>query len=233
MMLLARSLLTTAFVAVVAVSATSCGNPTNGTQPGTVGAGSPTAIPTTSPELLDAINLRLAAHGEPTLPPGTDVSHGYPYDKTAEAIVDATDEARPTYPPGPLFCGPADARSGDIVMNHGPIRGGCALYGNDWIVTTSGDPTRDIPGILALYQCEPTDSSCVSGGEPAQQGQWQIFTSPIGEGVRIYSQRGSRLLILPGQYCFDLETLAWVDPCDWDATSTPAPAQTPSPSPQA
>jgi hypothetical protein len=221
------------FMVFGASIATACGNPRTGTQTGTAAVnGSPTVLPP-GPEFLDDLNRRYAAHGEPTLPLGTDISHGYPYDKTAEAIVDATDEARPTHPPGPLFCGPADARSGDIVMNHGPVRANCARYGDDWITTTSGDPSQGIPGILALYRCDGSDASCLSLGEPRIPGKWQIYTAPTGEGVTIYSQSGPILLILPGQYCFDLTTRAWVLPCDWDgvlrANFTAVPATPPAP----
>jgi len=252
MLLPAKSLVALMFAAAVAWTAVACGNPTTGAQPGTAtggatatgaqpgtattGATATAAAPAptrTSAELLDAFNRRLAAHGEPTLPPGTDVTKGYPFDKTVEASVDATDEARPTLPPASLNCGPRDARSGDISTGHGYINMNCALYGDDWIATTSGDFARAVPGVLALYHCDASDASCLSRGEPGIPGQWRIYTSPIGEGVKIYSQSGPILLILPGQYCFDLTTDAWVLPCDWDgvlrAHFTPVPDGSPAP----
>ena len=191
----------------------------------------------TAAAYLDAVNRRLAANNEPTIPPGSDLSHGVPYDHTAVARIEATIAALPKLPPEGLTCGPMAERHGIITTNYGPIRDHCGLFGTKWIVTTSGGADSTVPGVLAVYACAADDAACLAGKEPSTPGKWQIFPSLTGHAVDISpggatiapELKSRRLLyIQPGGYCFDLDTLEYVNRASLVSSPQPRLPQVPS-----
>jgi hypothetical protein len=210
-----------AIFAAVAALAAGCGSPlsatdaTNTAQAGVGAPGTPAVTPitgtpatsaaaATATALFDNINRKRFGN-EPTFAPGTDPLHPY---------ASVTYPPEPTNTPGPSptplspSCGATIAGWDDIVAKYGGfyMGNGCGVYDGQLVISTAG--VNGGPGAIATYQCQPTDSSCLRGNAPDAPGaSWSVYPSPYPGVVSIRGfSAPDRLLILPGEYCFNLST---------------------------
>lgn len=152
---------------------------------------------------LDLINEKLAAHGEPTLPPGTDPSRASATGPTQPPS--ATVTPGPSSTPLPPACGEGAISGGQEIVNvYGEVRS-CGVYGTQVVFTTVG--TVSTSGGVATFQCLADDDACLHKRAPRSSGAWQFFPAPKPGGVKILAFSPPSTLVLNGdQGCFNLAT---------------------------
>jgi hypothetical protein len=172
----------------------------------------PNAAQATATALFVGTNVHLAAVNEPTLAPGTDPIHPF---------ANITYPPEPTITPGPSptpvapSCGATIAGWPDILATYGGFYKGnaCAAFttdtGTQLVIATAGIDNG--AGAIATYHCEATDSSCLAGDAPTAAGAaWSVYPSPYRDVIEIFRfAPPSTILLLPGEYCFDLDTDAY------------------------
>lgn len=157
---------------------------------------------------VDIANEKLKLHGEPTLPPDTDLSK-------PRVIPTITPGGSITIIPATALpakkCGPRDdgKASTDVLAPYGEVRLGCALFETQWVITTLGETSTGTTGVIAIYSCTRTDAECLAGGEPSLSGDWAVYEPPRTGGVTVLGVVGSSTLVINNagaQMCFDLTT---------------------------
>ncbi len=231
MMIQSRAVVLAALVFVVAAGASiACGSGAGG---GASRTATQDAAASPTPDVT-LLNNELAANGEPTVPPGTDVRTPRGGDPTANAIFDATFAAISTRVIGEqrLNCGPAADRDGPLATAHGElVNAGCLQYGNFWVVLAYGDELRDQRASIAVYRCNDDDAVCQTGGEPASGGMWRISPETVfPRGEEFVAP--DKLRSFTNKQCLSLTSLVYVAPseCGSGAT-TNRPRATPPPEP--
>jgi hypothetical protein len=157
---------------------------------------------------VDIANEKLILHGEPTLPPDTDLSK--PRVLTYRATITPDPRSTPVPTTSPRTCGPRDGprSAAQVLAPYGEVRLDCDLIGTQWVMTTLGDRHAGVTGVIAIYQCEETDAQCLGGGEPAVAGEWLIFIPPNVAGVTVLAFHAPSILVINNlaQICFDLSS---------------------------
>ena len=109
---------------------------------------------------LDNLNRILVLQGEPTLPPGSDLSKGRVVATSAAAKPSAALASVTASPPS---CGGTGVSGGQAIADqYGSVRG-CGAYGTQMVFTTLGVPGK--PGGIGTFQCESDDVDCIAGAQ--------------------------------------------------------------------
>jgi hypothetical protein len=118
--------------------------------------------------------------------------------------IDTTSEPAPPLPsPDPSVCGPwsnatYSTTGEEIVSRYGEIRN-CGKVPGGWFLATIGKAGQ--PGVLGLYYCRPSDSTCADGTTDHPFENWHWLRPPgNGGGVKFISLQGSVLTLYVGNY---------------------------------
>ncbi len=136
--------------------------------------------------LAASVKIGSAAVGRKTGP-----IYGTPPPQALQHIISHTPVSA-TAPTSCEFLGNPKVTVGmEISQKYGEIRE-CFLFDNDWIILTEGvkepDGTRQ-SGVVAVYRCEPADSTCLNNQGDHPMTGWQIYQPPcpgelsVGFGV--------------------------------------------------
>lgn len=114
--------------------------------------------------------------------------------------------------PDPSLCGEWSGAGGDVRIRFeaqfGEMRN-CGLFDGYWVITSLGILASDGshgPGAIGVYACEG-DPVCLNGANDHPYSAFTIVESPEASGVTILGHPTPGLLIVAGQYYFDLERL--------------------------
>jgi len=141
-----------------------------------------------SSDATQRANDNLSSVGAPTVPPDSNLMTPPVSDPTVTAASDATLEAisTETLATQHLNCGPKADRTGVIARDYGAIRFNCLSMGPYWVVETTGDRQTQKPSVVAILECQRTDSACLAGGEPAAAARWSTLTFPASIGALVF-----------------------------------------------
>jgi len=112
--------------------------------------------------------------------------------------------------PLPISCGdwsgPGGVVGAMITARYGEIRQ-CQVYGSQIVINTLGVVKSGISGVIAIYQCQPQDTTCKDGRTPHPAVGWTFYPPPYNGGVTVLQQSSPSVLIIDNaghQICFNL-----------------------------
>jgi len=122
------------------------------------------------------------------------------------------DEPTPT----PARCGPWGTRNSPISDQYGEIKN-CGFFNGYWVITTLGREVADgtsLPGVVALYFCEPGNYTCEDGNLDHPVSGWTFVSAPYAGGVTLLEHQARNWLVLSNgghQLIFDLSSQRFID----------------------
>ena len=118
--------------------------------------------------------------------------------------------------PTPAECGSWGSQDSPIAEKYGEITD-CGFFAGYWVITTFGQKLADgsqASGTIALYFCEPGDSTCEDGNSDPPLSGWSFVSPPYEGGVTILERRARNMLVVSNgghQLVFDLSIRQFID----------------------
>ncbi len=123
-----------------------------------------------------SVKIGIAAAGRKTGP-----IYETPPPQVLQKILQRTPIPTTTQPPTCDFLGNPNLLVGtEISQKYGELRN-CFLIDNNWVILTEGlreqNGTRQ-SGVVAVYRCQPDDTTCLNGSSDHPLAGWQIYLPP-------------------------------------------------------